>query len=729
MSAALLVDAVVPEHEAALQWAAALTGATQASNARHNNWATTYHLQGPQAPVWLKVVPPSQREQLSRIAAVASHFPQAVPGVVAFDARRGWLLVADHGGQAAQGNGRTLAAMARTYARLQLQSVHERPLLAQLRPVLPQALLPDLFDFLERPALQAGAAGLVGDARAAQYARQLRAAEPLLAAHVQRAGSLPLALCHGDLNTGNAAVRGDGSVVFFDWDEVSSGPLGMCLRGLANGCAMPSVVLRRMAAGEAVPEGPVTDWLRAFLAECVALGQDEAFLLQALPGALAVGQIRFIASYGRYPGALQARQTRRALTMALEDLLDLCDWLASSNDPQALALAAAYEGSEQWERSQRLLQHILSFQPNRVDLCLRCAVLALHQGDHAGAEEACRDALAQAPESTEAQVLLARVHAERLETGPGLACVQAVLAREPGHALAQALGERLGYLQATLAEADQPGRLPRVALTQGEQRRGQLQADTLALVVALFKRHGVVQMDNVYPPEYVLQLQAAFERQQAHSLADHTHSGMLQVGDRRYMHTVTLDGALGAPELVASGVFMPVMRAILGPQCILGAYTAVSSHPGSADQELHKDHSALFEERDWQFETPTFAAQVIVPLMELNEVTGATHIFKGSQRLSLNDDPRTMQGCDPVVPLGSCVLLDYSVTHFGRGNRSGKIRTILNLIYQRPWFRDCRNYSLQPPLRFAPGYLDQAGEAVRPLVAWWALEQSTAAMG
>jgi ectoine hydroxylase-related dioxygenase (phytanoyl-CoA dioxygenase family) len=195
------------------------------------------------------------------------------------------------------------------------------------------------------------------------------------------------------------------------------------------------------------------------------------------------------------------------------------------------------------------------------------------------------------------------------------------------------------------------------------------------------------------------------------------------------MHTVTLDDELGAPELVASSVFMPVMRAILGPQCILGAYTAVSSHPGSADQEIHKDHSALFEERDWQFETPTFAAQVIVPLLGLNEVTGATHIFKGSQRMTLNRSARDMQGCDPVVPLGSCVLLDYSVIHFGRGNRSDQIRTILNLVYQRPWFRDCRNYSLQPPLRFAPNFMAQASDVVKPLVAWWELEQRTAAMG
>jgi hypothetical protein len=85
-----------------------------------------------------------------------------------------------------------------------------------------------------------------------------------------------------------------------------------------------------------------------------------------------------------------------------------------------------------------------------------------------------------------------------------------------------------------------------------------------------------------------------------------------------------------------------------------------------------------------------------------------------------------MPAQDPVVPLGSCLLLDYSVAHYGRGNRSDRVRPILNLIYSRPWFRDCRNYHLQPPLRFAQGWLEQADGEVRELVAWWDLELRTA---
>jgi hypothetical protein len=34
---------------------------------------------------------------------------------------------------------------------------------------------------------------------------------------------------------------------------------------------------------------------------------------------------------------------------------------------------------------------------------------------------------------------------------------------------------------------------------------------------------------------------------------------------------------------------------------------------------------------------------------------------------------------------------------------------------------------MQPPLKFAPGYLDEAPDAVHKLVEWWALERQAAA--
>jgi ectoine hydroxylase-related dioxygenase (phytanoyl-CoA dioxygenase family) len=75
------------------------------------------------------------------------------------------------------------------------------------------------------------------------------------------------------------------------------------------------------------------------------------------------------------------------------------------------------------------------------------------------------------------------------------------------------------------------------------------------------------------------------------------------------------------------------------------------------------------------------------------------------------------------VPLGSAFFLDYSVAHYGMGNRSDQVRPILNLIYCRPWFRDIRNYHLQPPLRISDAFLQSAPESTRELIDWWVTER------
>jgi len=39
---------------------------------------------------------------------------------------------------------------------------------------------------------------------------------------------------------------------------------------------------------------------------------------------------------------------------------------------------------------------------------------------------------------------------------------------------------------------------------------------------------------------------------------------------------------------------------------------------------------------------------------------------------------------DSVVPVGSCLLMDYRLLHCGLSNRSGKERPILYNVYCRP---------------------------------------------
>jgi Phytanoyl-CoA dioxygenase (PhyH) len=405
----------------------------------------------------------------------------------------------------------------------------------------------------------------------------------------------------------------------------------------------------------------------------------------------------------------------------LTDLLDLCDWLATTERGAAMASAHDYEQRGQWRRAERLVQDVLSREPHQLDALAFYSRLAYQLGDLGAADKAARAAFALAPESVSARIAVARVCLGRLDLSECANLLTEVRKTEPDNVHAQELATRSQTVRTIQEMAAKPQGLPRIALSAQEQSSGQLAPDTLALMVDLFKQYGVVQMDNMFTQDRIKGLQNAFEAKYGGYFGEGAHPGAypdaLCVGDKRHMLTMELDHVFGAEELVASRLVLPFMQQVLGEECILSAYTAVVSLPGSAPQEVHKDHVPLFDEQGWGLSLPSFAVQVVVPLLALDEVTGATRVYKGTQRLD-QDSAAQQPHQDPVVPLGSCLLVDYSVAHCGMGNRSDKVRPILNLVYSRPWFRDCRNYHLQPALKLSQPYFNNASEAVQKLVGW-----------
>lgn len=77
-----------------------------------------------------------------------------------------------------------------------------------------------------------------------------------------------------------------------------------------------------------------------------------------------------------------------------------------------------------------------------------------------------------------------------------------------------------------------------------------------------------------------------------------------------------------------------------------------------------------------------------------------------------------MESQDPTAPRGSCLLMDYRLTHQGRANRSDQVRPILTMIYHRPWFRDIVNYGKQDPVRMSEEAFAQVPGKFQSLFAW-----------
>lgn len=74
---------------------------------------------------------------------------------------------------------------------------------------------------------------------------------------------------------------------------------------------------------------------------------------------------------------------------------------------------------------------------------------------------------------------------------------------------------------------------------------------------------------------------------------------------------------------------------------------------------------------------------------------------------------------DPLGPVGSCLLMDYRLTHQGLANRSNQVRPVLSMVYNRPWFRDAVNYKKQPPLAISTEEFSRIPESYRGLFQWY----------
>lgn len=726
--------------QAAVAWAQGCFAISDAECIGQSPWARTHRLVGPAGVAYLKVVPLHQKRQLQRTALVANRFPEHVPQVLGVEGEHGWLLSRTHGGRdlGYDASGEDLEAVVVAYARLQARAVAWSDLRVQFRlahaPTQPAALLAFLAKKTESVVPEAGSKApavgadyFLGPEAAQRYHRLLQRRMALLTAQIAQSAALPDTLAHGDLRPPNVALQDNGQCVLMDWDDVSVGPAGLCLHGLFEGGTLPAILLSRLASGQALPDSDQARVIGAYVEALAEAGYaSRPALLRGLPGAVCAGQMRFIVTFGHFPGESGRSGSADTLRSRLSDLLDLCDWLATRQPETTLEFARDYAEQGEFERAQRLYQDLVARNPDRLDLLGAYATASRAAGDLPVAEEAFAEAAEREPSCVDWPLGLARTRLDAGNLSGAERAARQALRLVPDHAGARAALARARGFTAARREAGRADGFPRLALTEGEQARQRLDADTLTMAAELFRAHGVLQLDHLFPADRILALQQAFTRLYADQFHAGDHPDALQLGHKRYMFTVDLDRVDGAAALAAGEQLLPLVQSLLGEDCVLGAYTSAISLPGSRDQRLHKDHPPLFPETQWHHTLPTFALQLMVPLVPLTERNGTTRVYKGTHRVP-SDEAEERPSHDPLLSLGSALLLDYRCLHRGLANQSDAVRPILTLVFNKPWFRDTRNYGQQPPLRFTPAYLGAAPRPLRKLLQWWEDERRIAA--
>lgn len=233
-----------------------------------------------------------------------------------------------------------------------------------------------------------------------------------------------------------------------------------------------------------------------------------------------------------------------------------------------------------------------------------------------------------------------------------------------------------------------------------------------------FREHGAMLLSAVIPKERVLAMREAFYQRCSMYMEDKPHADALKVGHRRFMITPEFAPPFADPEVYASTGILRLMRSLLSDECILGSFGAVVSLPGAEAQHVHRDFGGLFPEVGLDAMLPPYAITAVVPLIDVDEVTGTTVVWPGShrQRTPANDyEPA--QALWPKMCAGDVLLMDYRLVHGGSANVSTAPRPILYMVYYRPWFRDHVNYSVQERLRISRDMLEALPREHRRLIA------------
>lgn len=259
--------------------------------------------------------------------------------------------------------------------------------------------------------------------------------------------------------------------------------------------------------------------------------------------------------------------------------------------------------------------------------------------------------------------------------------------------------------------------VPRFSFSSAELTRGVPEPEKVSAAAEEFNKAGVLVIDNLIPPELIGSLHSAYRVRYKDYFTETERPDALEVGDRRKMVTVAVEGVFNNPLIYANPLAMPIVETILGEKFILNGFGSLVSLPGAKEQHSHRDYPGLFTHERLNRMLPPFCLTMVVPLVPIDKSVGVTRVWPGSHRVALKK-VNSLEYHDPDLALGSCILFDATLYHSGQANRSIEPRPILYNVYSKPWFRDDINYAKQKSLIISKQEFMKVDARYQRLFAW-----------
>jgi ectoine hydroxylase-related dioxygenase (phytanoyl-CoA dioxygenase family) len=244
--------------------------------------------------------------------------------------------------------------------------------------------------------------------------------------------------------------------------------------------------------------------------------------------------------------------------------------------------------------------------------------------------------------------------------------------------------------------------------------------------VELFLQHGYLIVKNAMDCDFVQKLRDEFMANYEAYFFDKEYDDALQVGHKRTMVTINMEGAFSSSDYYAPPKIFPLLEFLLSKRMIISGLGCVVSLPGAKDQHIHRDYDNIYDTGfhydgadAWLAKAPPYAITVAIPLVPITSLTGSTRFWPGTHLSKVaKNDPNLGPGVEFAADLGSCILFDYRILHGGVANRSDGVRPLLYNIYTRPWFKDPVNYEKQQPISITEEQFKKLPDQHQGMLAW-----------
>ena len=231
----------------------------------------------------------------------------------------------------------------------------------------------------------------------------------------------------------------------------------------------------------------------------------------------------------------------------------------------------------------------------------------------------------------------------------------------------------------------------------GAERKAQAFGDSrLGEVLEAMDRDGLVVLEDVVNPGHVEKLGARMR------------ADMDEVRARRPIGGESSNESLPPPlnhpwlfrDICYNEFAIQVARAILGDGLYWNFYSSNTVHPRETrKQNIHHDARPLFP-GETEKPLPPHNLVVNIPLTDFTEANGATEVWLGShretRRLEVGGDEyeemlaehrkrdRILQA---TAKKGSLIIRDMRLYHGGMPNRTGELRQMIAMVYNRHFYR------------------------------------------